>query len=178
MATVYVSIGSNINREHHIKESLKALNRRFATLTISNVYDCEPVGFEGDNFLNLVVGFESDLSVAELVKVLYQIERENGRRRETKEYASRTLDIDILLYDNQVGTIDGVELPRGEIIEYAFVLRPLVDVAAQERHPTLSMSFQQIWNNFDQLSQKTELIPFDFNLTQPVQSAQKEPTTF
>jgi 2-amino-4-hydroxy-6-hydroxymethyldihydropteridine diphosphokinase len=165
MATVYVSIGSNINREHHVTESLKALNNRFAPLNISNFYDCEPVGFEGDNFLNLVVGFECDLPVAELAKVLHKIELENGRQRESKEYASRTLDIDILLYGNQVGIIDGVELPRGEITEYAFVLRPLVDVAAQELHPTLDISFHQIWINFDQLRQKTELIPLKLSFT-------------
>ncbi|MEZ9564571.1 2-amino-4-hydroxy-6-hydroxymethyldihydropteridine diphosphokinase [Vibrio artabrorum] len=159
MTTVYVSIGSNINREHHITESLNALNSRFAPLHISNFYDCEPVGFEGDNFLNLVVGFECNLPVAELAKALHQIELENGRMRETKAYASRTLDIDILLYGNQVGIVDGVELPRGEITEYAFVLRPLVDVAAHQHHPTLDISFQHLWNNFDQRSQKTELIP-------------------
>ena len=163
MATVYVSIGSNINREHYITESLKALHQRFAPLKLSNFYDCEPVGFDGDNFLNLVAGFECDLPVAELSKVLHQIELENDRQRETKEYASRTLDIDILLYDNQVGVIDGVELPRGEITEYAFVLRPLVDIAAQECHPTLGISFEQLWDSFDQLSQKTEPIPFDLN---------------
>lgn len=163
MANVYVSIGSNINREHHITESLKALNNRFAPLHISNFYDCEPVGFTGDNFLNLVVGFECHLPVAELAEVLKQIEIENERLRETKEYASRTLDIDILLYGNQVGIIDGVELPRGEITEYAFVLRPLVDVAAQQLHPTLETSFQHLWDNFDQSRQKTELIPFKLN---------------
>jgi 2-amino-4-hydroxy-6-hydroxymethyldihydropteridine diphosphokinase len=165
MATVYVSIGSNINREHHITESLKALNNRFAPLHISNFYDCESVGFEGENFLNLVVGFDCDLPISELAKVLKHIELENERQRETEKYASRTLDIDILLYGNQVGIIDGVELPRGEITEYAFVLRPLVDVAAQELHPTLDLSFSQIWNSFDQLSQKTELIPLKLNFT-------------
>ena len=85
MAIVYVSIGSNINREHHITESLKALNHRFAPLQISQFYDCEPVGFEGDNFLNLVVGFECDLSIAELAETLHQIELDNGRQRETKQ---------------------------------------------------------------------------------------------
>lgn len=161
MASVYVSIGSNINREHHIAESLKALRNRFKPLTISSFYDCEPVGFEGDNFLNLVVGFECSLRVGELAKVLQQIELDSGRQRENKEWASRTLDIDILLYDNKVGIIDGVELPRGEITEYAFVLRPLVDVAGQELHPTLNISYQRIWNNFDQMSQKTEPISFE-----------------
>ncbi|MFL9778934.1 2-amino-4-hydroxy-6-hydroxymethyldihydropteridine diphosphokinase [Vibrio cyclitrophicus] len=174
MATVYVSIGSNINREHHITESLKALSHLFAPLHISNFYDCELVGFEGDNFLNLVVGFECDFSVAELVKVLHQIEIENDRKRQTKAYASRTMDIDILLYGNQVGMIDGVELPRGEITEYAFVLRPLVDIAAQTLHPTLDISFQQIWKNFDQLSQKTKPIPFDLSFIKPLQRLQNE----
>ncbi|MFV8461565.1 2-amino-4-hydroxy-6-hydroxymethyldihydropteridine diphosphokinase [Vibrio campbellii] len=165
MAIVYVSIGSNINREHHITESLKALNHRFAPLQISKFYDCEPVGFEGDNFLNLVVGFECDLPIAELSKTLHQIESDNGRQRESKEYASRTMDIDILLYGDQVGIIDGVELPRGEITEYAFVLRPLVDLAATANHPILNTSFQQLWNSFDQSSQKTDPIPFELSLT-------------
>lgn len=164
MAFVYVSIGSNINREYHVAESLKALNRHFAPLTISNCYDCEPVGFKGDNFLNLVVGFDCDLPVAKLAEVLSQIEFDNGRQRETKEYASRTLDIDILLYGDKVGIIDGVELPRGEITEYAFVLRPLVDVAPQERHPISGTSFQQLWDSFDQQSQKTDVIPFKVSL--------------
>ena len=165
MANVYVSIGSNINREHHITESLKALNHRFAPLQISQFYDCEPVGFEGDNFLNLVVGFECDLPIAELSKTLHQIESDNGRQRETKEYAARTMDIDILLYGDQVGHYRRVELPRGEITEYAFVLRPLVDLAANAHHPILNTSFQQLWNSFDQSSQKTDPIPFELSLT-------------
>jgi 2-amino-4-hydroxy-6-hydroxymethyldihydropteridine diphosphokinase len=165
MATVYVSIGSNIDREHHVTASLRALEDRFAPLQVSRFYDCVPVGFEGDNFLNLVVGFECALPVAELASVLRQIELENGRQRETKAYAPRTMDIDILLYDDLVGTIDGLELPRGEITEYAFVLRPLVDIAAQKRHPTLDVSYQQLWDNFDQLSQRTEPIRFEFNFT-------------
>ena len=165
MAIVYVSIGSNINREHHVTETLKALNHRFAPLQISQFYDCEPVGFEGDNFLNLVVGFECDLPIAELSKTLHQIESDNGRQRESKEYAARTMDIDILLYGDQVGTIDGVELPRGEITEYAFVLRPLVDLAATANHPILNTSFQELWNGFDQSSQKTDPIPFEISLT-------------
>ncbi|MGL6257813.1 2-amino-4-hydroxy-6-hydroxymethyldihydropteridine diphosphokinase [Vibrio sp. WXL103] len=164
MATVYVSIGSNINREHNITQSLKALNKHFAPLQISRFYDCEPVGFEGENFLNLVVGFECELPVAELVKILHQIELASGRQRETKAFASRSMDIDILVYGHQVGTIDGVELPREDITEYAFVLRPLVDVAAQALHPTLGITFEQIWNEFDQLSQKTQPIPFKLNI--------------
>lgn len=165
MPTVYVSIGSNIDREYHIKQSLKALHKRFAPLLISNFYDCEPIGFEGDNFLNIVVSFECDRTVLELTSALHQIEAENGRQREVKEYASRTLDIDILLYGDLVGVIDGVELPRGEITEYAFVLRPLVDLAGQEYHPTLNISFEQLWSNFDQKSQKTEIVPFRLDFT-------------
>ena len=165
MATVYVSIGSNINREYHVTQALEALETRFAPLNISRYYDCVPVGFEGDNFLNLVVGFECALTVAELASILREIELENGRQRETKAFAARTMDIDILLYDDLVGVIDGVELPRGEITEYAFVLRPLVDIAAQKRHPTLDISYQQLWDNFDQSSQKTQPISFTRHVT-------------
>ncbi|MCZ8488382.1 2-amino-4-hydroxy-6-hydroxymethyldihydropteridine diphosphokinase [Vibrio lentus] len=159
---VYVSIGSNINREHHVTESLKALTDRFAPLH-SNFYDCEPVGFNEDNFLNLVVGFECNLPVAELTGFYIKSEQ-NDREASDRAYASRTMDIDILL-GNQVGIIDGVELPRGEITEYAFVLRPLVDVAAQEHHPTGASRFNSSPESFDQLGQKTEPIPFELSFT-------------
>lgn len=160
MSVVYVSIGSNIDRYQHITASLDTLCRHFGELVISPVYESEAVGFEGDHFLNLVVAFESELSVAELSKLLRVIEHENGRRRDGPKFSSRTLDIDILTFGSAVGFVDGVDLPRGEIIENAFVLRPLADIAADELHPKLKKSYGELWAAYDQASQK--LWPVDF----------------
>lgn len=153
MHKVTVSIGSNIHREKHVKNALTELNRLFSPLQLSRAYDCDPVGFCGDNFLNLVVAFECDLEVGELVQVLRSIEDDNGRVREGEKFGSRTLDLDILTYDELIGIIDGVELPRGEIALNAFVLRPLADVIPHDIHPITQLTYQQMWQNYDKESQ-------------------------
>ena len=160
MPQVYLSIGSNINRYQHISASLDALDKRFDGIIISPVYESEAVGFEGDNFLNLVVGFYCHLSVGELAKELRDIEHDNGRRRDGPKFGPRTLDIDILTYGDEVGHIDGVDLPRDEIIKNAFVLLPLFDIAPGDIHPQLGKTYAELWQAYDQSSQK--LWPVDF----------------
>lgn len=154
MATVYVSIGSNIEKEKHIKLCLQELAEQFSGLVLSPIYESEAVGFEGDTFFNLVAKFETVLGVGELSKTLKAIEDKYGRDRSGPKFSGRTLDIDILTYDNLVGDIDGVQLPRDEITKNAFVLLPLVDIAAGEKHPQLNVSYGELWQQFDQASQK------------------------
>ncbi len=163
MARVYVSIGSNINRYRHIAASLDALQAECGQLVISRVYQSESVGFEGDDFLNLVVGFDSDKPVDALSSWLRSVEDNNGRRRDGPKFSSRTLDIDILSYDELVGDIDGVMLPRDEIEHNAFVLRPLTDIAPQRCHPRLGRSYQSMWNDYDKSQQKLWPVRFNWN---------------
>lgn len=161
MSRIYLSIGSNIDRYQHITACLDALQSQFGELTISRVYESESVGFEGDHFLNLAAGFESSLSVGELLVLLRAIEDDNGRVRNGPKFSSRTLDIDILTYDDVVGLVDGVELPRDELSKNAFVLLPMVDIASEQLHPQLLRSYQSLWADYDQASQK--LWPVEFN---------------
>jgi 2-amino-4-hydroxy-6-hydroxymethyldihydropteridine diphosphokinase len=144
MARVYLGVGSNIERERYITAGLDALAGLFGDMDISPVYDSEAIGFEGQPFLNLVVGVNTDLTVAELAKQLRHIEFEYGRPENASRFSSRQLDIDILLYDDLVGVIDGVELPRGEILENAFVLRPLADLAGGARHPVEGETYARL----------------------------------
>ena len=160
MARVYVSIGSNIDQERNILACLDALSSAFGELMLSPVYESEAVGFEGENFYNLVAGFDTTMPVGELSRFLRRIESDNGRRREGPKYSSRTLDIDILTYDDLAGEVDGVELPRDEILENAFVLLPLVDVAPDLVHPVTGKTCRQIWQSFELDGQK--LWPIDF----------------
>lgn len=144
MTKVYLSLGSNIDREANIASGLDALAREFGSVALSPVYESEAVGFDGEPFLNLVAAIETALSVGELASVLRRIEAEHGRVRGEKKFASRTLDIDILTYADAVGVVDGVELPRDEILKHAFVLKPLADLAPQERHPETGQRYQDL----------------------------------
>ncbi|EKF74628.1 7,8-dihydro-6-hydroxymethylpterin-pyrophosphokinase [Alcanivorax hongdengensis A-11-3] len=157
---VYLSLGSNIDREHNIGSGLDALAAAFGALTLSPVYESEAVGFDGDAFLNLVVGMQTTLTVGELAAQLRDIEKQHGRVRGEKKFSSRTLDIDILTYDDLQGEVDGVALPRGEILKHAFVLLPLVDLAPDTLHPALGISYRQLLQQTDFSRQKLWTVPF------------------
>jgi len=160
MALIYLSLGSNIDRKYHIGTALDALNEAFGELIISSVYESEAVGFEGDSFYNLVVGVRSSLAVGELSKMLKGIEDQHGRDRTAPKYGSRSLDIDILTVDSNVGVMDGVQIPRDEILKNAFVLLPLAEIAPAACHPQTGLSYQQHWDAFDKVKQK--LWPIEF----------------
>lgn len=161
MAQIYVSIGSNQQREFYILRSLDALADHFGELTLSSVYESEAVGFDGDNFYNLVAGFKTELSPGALSRVLKKIEDQNGRTRTGPKFSGRTLDIDILSWDQLTGECEGVKLPRDEILINAFVLQPLAEIAPSESHPVNGLSYAQLWQQYDHASQK--LWPVDFS---------------
>ncbi|GAA5317598.1 MAG: 2-amino-4-hydroxy-6-hydroxymethyldihydropteridine diphosphokinase [Candidatus Pelagadaptatus aseana] len=161
MATVYLSLGSNIQRYRHLTAALDALCDQFGELTISPVYESEAVGFDGDHFLNLVVGIETALPVGELSAVLKAIEDDNGRDRSCPRFSGRTLDIDILTYDQVTGEVDGVDLPREEITENAFVLLPLADIAGDAVHPLIDRRYGDLWRDYDR-NQKLWSVDFDW----------------
>ncbi|MDQ2077581.1 2-amino-4-hydroxy-6-hydroxymethyldihydropteridine diphosphokinase [Marinimicrobium sp. ABcell2] len=161
MTSVYLSLGSNIDRHRHIKAGLDALAEQFGDLTVSSVFESEAVGFSGNNFLNLAVGIDTDLSVAELSEQLKGIEAAHGRERQAPKFSSRTLDIDILTYDDWVGEQAGVRLPRPEIIQNAFVLQPLAEIAPDQKHPELNLSYAELWRRYDKTTQI--LWPVDFH---------------
>lgn len=159
MNTVYVSIGSNIDRERHITQALDALALHFGELVLSSIYESEAVGFDGDPFYNLVAKFETPLSVAELAPLLREIETQNGRLRGTVKFSARTLDIDILTFNDAVGEVDGVKLPRAEIEHNAFVLLPLAEIAPDALHPVTGASYRAMWAAYEKVQ---ALWPVDF----------------
>jgi len=153
MTSVYLSIGSNIDKESNIQAGIDALMRRFGSVICSTIYESESVGFDGDNFYNLVAQVETDEPVESVVAALKQIEDEHGRTRSGPRFSSRTLDIDILLYDDLIRDDEEVSVPRDEILKNAFVLRPLAELAGGSRHPQTGESYSELWDRFDQASQ-------------------------
>ncbi|MEY3785871.1 MAG: hypothetical protein RLZ75_76 [Pseudomonadota bacterium] len=145
----YISIGSNIDKNKNIPASLEAIKLHFGQLTISSIYESESVGFIGDTFYNLVVGFNSEFSVKEVAKILRQIELDNGRTRNSQKFSSRTLDLDLILYDNLILNDGRLQIPRDEIERYAFVLEPLAEIAPDLKHPISDISYSDLWKKFD-----------------------------
>jgi 2-amino-4-hydroxy-6-hydroxymethyldihydropteridine diphosphokinase len=153
MARIYVGVGSNIDRERNIAGGLDALARAFGPLTVSTVYESEAVGFRSDNFFNLVIGFDSDAPPEAVSATLRDIEERFGRRRGGPRFAPRTLDLDLLLYNDLVRNDGDIHLPREDITRYAFVLRPLAEIAGELRHPVSGARFADLWAAFDRASQ-------------------------
>jgi len=162
MTVIYLSLGSNVDRHNNITAGLDALALLFGELKISSVYESKSVGFDGSNFFNLVVGAKTNLSIAELSETLKRIEDDNGRKRDGPKFSPRTLDIDILTYDNFVGVESGIELPRAEITKNAFVLLPLAEIAADVLHPQLQKSYRDLWADYDRASQPLWAINFEW----------------
>jgi 2-amino-4-hydroxy-6-hydroxymethyldihydropteridine diphosphokinase len=149
MARVYVSIGSNIDPAANVRSCLACLEREFSTLSVSSTYRSAPVGFEGDDFYNLAVGFDTDLEPRPLVARLKAIEDHHGRRRAGRpRFSARTLDLDLLLYDDLILRDGALELPSDEITRYAFVLQPLAEIAGRRRHPLLGETYDALWRAF------------------------------
>ncbi len=162
MSQGYISIGSNIDKEIYIPASIKALSQLFGELIISSVYSSESVGFTGESFYNLVVGFSSELTVKEVAKHLRNIELANGRTQESQKFSSRTLDLDLLLYDDLIINDGRLQIPRDEIQSYAFVLEPLAEVAPTLRHPVNDLSYAELWERFDKSDLKQHKIFSDW----------------
>jgi 2-amino-4-hydroxy-6-hydroxymethyldihydropteridine diphosphokinase len=116
-------------------------------LECSPVYSSTSVGFDGDDFINLVARVETDLSPLELRDYLRDLEDRHGRKRDVPKFSDRSLDIDILLYDDLVLLSPVLEIPRAEILKFSHVLKPLADLDPDLVHPTELRSMLEIWES-------------------------------
>ena len=163
---IYVGIGSNIEQEKYIRISAKSLKETFGDdcqLQLSPVYKTQAVGFEGDDFYNLVASFYSDLSPLEIEKELKKIEHQYGRQRNQNKFSARTLDIDLLLYDQEIIHTNGISIPRDEVEKYAFVLSPLADLAPELIHPETQKTILEMWTELNKKTHSEALIKIDFD---------------
>jgi 2-amino-4-hydroxy-6-hydroxymethyldihydropteridine diphosphokinase len=149
MVDVYLGLGSNIDPEENLRLGVTELKRRYGELTISNTYQNAAVGFEGDDFLNLVVSFESGddpMSIHEHIETVHMMA---GRQRGAGPFSARPLDIDLLLYGDLVIAAPPLNLPRADVLEYSFVLRPLSEIAPDLVHPETGRTLSDHWQECD-----------------------------
>ena len=149
MAVVYLGLGSNIDAEKNLRLAVAELLRQFGELQLSPVYRSSALGFDGPEFLNLVVSLSTDVGPLEIIERAEGIHRMAGRSRGPDKYSSRPLDIDLLLYGDMVEPEPPLRLPRGDILEHSFVLGPLADVAPDLVHPVTGRTIAEHWHNFD-----------------------------
>lgn len=142
--TAYLSLGSNVSPEKNIQFALDQLSKIFGKVVSSSTYLTKSVGFEGSDFLNLVVRINTDLNPSELIDKLHLIEEMTGRVTGTKAFNDRTLDIDVLIYDDLVDL--SLNIPRDEILKYGFVLEPLAELYPDGIHPIEKITFLELWN--------------------------------
>lgn len=141
----YLSLGSNVEPALHLRSAIEALRARFGNVVVSPVYRTPAVGFDGPDFLNAAAVIDSDLEPQPLNDWLHALEDAHGRDRGGARYADRTLDIDIVLFDDRIVQGEGnLCIPRNEL-KHAFVLRPLADIAPAVRVPGAHRTLAELW---------------------------------
>lgn len=145
MARAYIGLGANLgDREQTLRAAVRALGEAGEVVAVSSLYETAPVGYlDQPPFLNAVVGLDTEETPRQLLDTLLRIEQEHGRVR-TFRNAPRTLDMDILLYDDLVVTEPDLVLPHPRLHERAFVLVPLAELAPGARHPRLGRPVREL----------------------------------
>jgi 2-amino-4-hydroxy-6-hydroxymethyldihydropteridine diphosphokinase len=146
---VYVAAGSNVAPLENLRIALGVLERHFAPLTVSRAYSNPAVGFVGDDFVNLVLGFDTDLPVREVVERLHEAEAACGRGRDAPKWAPRTMDLDILLYGDRVCDEPGLVLPRPDLLRRPYMLGPAAEIAPDVLHPTMQKTLAELWREME-----------------------------
>lgn len=143
MPEVFVGVGSNVDPEMNFVRAIREMDARFGSVRRSRVLRTEAVGFDGDDFLNMVVSWRTDMALDDLMAALGEIEVLCGRSRNDTRFGPRTMDLDLLLYGDEIH--DTPPLPRPEIVEYGFVLGPLAELSPMRKHPIVGKTFQELW---------------------------------
>ena len=141
----YLSLGSNVDAEAHLRAAVVALRTRFGEVVVSDARVFPAVGFDGGDFLNAAAVIDSDLDPFALNDWLHALEDAHGRDRSGPRFGDRTLDIDIVFYDDLV--LDGpghLQLPRDEL-RHAFVLKPLAEIAPEFVDPRSGSPLDALW---------------------------------
>lgn len=146
MPKVFVAAGSNVRPLEHLQIALTELERMYPPLRVSPAYRNAAIGFEGDDFINLVVGFDTDDPIEHVREQLQSIEAKCGRPRNAPRWAPRTMDLDILLYGDRVSDEPGLILPRPDLVRKPYMLKPMVDLAPDLVHPTLGKTLKTLWS--------------------------------
>lgn len=159
MTDVYVAAGSNIEPVKHLCLALDELRGIYPRLAVSPAYRNKAVGFQGDDFINLVVGFETHEPVQRVREQLQRVEALCGRPADAPKWAARSMDLDILLYGQRVSNEPGLVIPRPDLLRRPYMLKPMADIAPDVRHPLAQKSMRELWEAFDGAGHEMAQVP-------------------
>ena len=160
MSSLHLNIGSNQDKRKNIRLALDSLEPHFTKITTSSLYESPSEGFIGGNFYNIGVNVETDKNINEVVNILHGIENSFGRDRNLPKFSSRIIDLDLVLYDDDID--DKLNIPRRDILKYAFVLAPLAELNPNDIHPQERVSYLALWKGF-QSSKEFELNQYNID---------------
>tara|TARA_B100001029_G_scaffold70599_1_gene57443 strand:- start:2181 stop:2630 length:450 start_codon:yes stop_codon:yes gene_type:complete len=143
---IFLSLGSNINPKQNISEAKKLLSNSFVLKKESAIYITSSEGFEGKDFLNQVILFETKHNPKDVIKEIKAIEKTIGRIERKEKFSDREIDIDLIMYDQLIEEVLGKKIPHDDIEKYNFVLEPLAEIAPDLIHPVLNISISDLWN--------------------------------
>jgi len=149
MPQVYIAAGSNIEPERHLAMAVHELEREFPGVRFSPWYRNRAVGFEGEDFINLVAAFATELEVSAVLSRLHAIETLCGRPREAPRWAPRSMDLDVLLYGDLICEEPHLKLPRPDLVKRPYMLGPLAVLAPEVVHPIIGETIGELWRRFD-----------------------------
>ena len=152
MARIYIGLGSNVERERHLLAGIADLQQTFSAVRLSTVYESAAVGFAGANFFNLVAEAQTEMTLEQVLVALRRIEVAHGRAPDARKFSPRTLDLDLLCFDDRVCS-EPVVLPRAEILHNAFVLCPFAELAPDWIHPVAGLCLSSLWRQYDKSRQ-------------------------
>jgi len=164
--TAFLGLGTNLGaREENLQKAIENINTLAGeVISFSQIYETEPWGFRSeDHFFNMVIQIRTNLKPVDLLKHLLKIEIQLGRVRGTEKYSSRIIDIDILLYENEIINKPYLKVPHPMIQERKFVLVPLCDIAPEKIHPVLKKTFAVLLEECDDESIVTRRGPLSFS---------------
>jgi len=149
MTHVYVAAGSNVEPERNLASACARIARIWPDARFSRAYRNVAVGFDGPDFINLVVGFTTAQTLHEVLAQLHAIEHDCGRPRNAPKWASRTMDLDILLFGDLIEKTPEYTVPRPDLLKRPFMLGPMAEIAPQVVHPVVHKTIGELWSEFD-----------------------------
>lgn len=151
---VYFCLGSNIRPHQNIRFAIRRVRQKFSDVEASSLYLSKAVGFEGDDFLNIVLSVKTEMSLADVLDYAHTLEQEAGRVRVRRgRFDSRTLDVDVLMYGDLAGEHEGRIWPNQDLNDNAHVLLPMSEIAGDVPHPSKGLKFGELWKEFDHQDQ-------------------------
>ncbi len=165
MTRVYIALGSNVEPRARLSQAARLLRAQFPGIRFSACHQNVAIGFAGADFINAAAGFDTTLTLPQLVAVLHRIEEQCGRSRADAKWAPRAMDLDVLLYGDLVSDTPPARVPRADLLRRAYMLGPISELAPGLSHPVVRRTLAELWAGLAPHTPPLTLVALDLNLS-------------